>query len=254
MKLAAVLICLLAPMLAHAQPDPGDAARTAAERLSRATRALEDAQDARNRVRALTETIRAFEDGLEAMREGLRRAAIREKALTQELAAREDEIARLLGALQTIGTAPSPVLLLHPSGPVGTARSGMILADVTPALNTRVDALRAKLEEVSVLRTLQQTAADKLREGLRGVQRARATLSQAIADRTDLPRRFTEDPVRTALLIASTETLAGFASGLSNIALNEAPGSLPGIGGPKGALPLPVQGRILRLRESRPED
>src|SRR5699024_10694752 len=74
----------------------------------------------------------------------------------------------------------------------------------------------------------------------------RAELSQAIADRTDLPRRFTEDPVQTALLIASAESLEGFASGLGLIAVNEAPGDLPGISDRKGQLPLPVQGRILR--------
>ncbi|MBZ0124253.1 MAG: peptidoglycan DD-metalloendopeptidase family protein, partial [Roseovarius sp.] len=66
-----------------------------------------------------------------------------------------------------------------------------------------------------------------------------------MADRTDLPRRFTEDPVQTALLVASTETLEGFASGLSQIAVNEAPGSLPGIAERKGTLPLPVSGTVL---------
>ena len=44
---------------------------------------LDAADGARNRVKALTETVRAFEDGLEAMREGLRRAAIREQTLVR---------------------------------------------------------------------------------------------------------------------------------------------------------------------------
>ena len=52
--------------------------------------------------------------------------------------------------------------------------------------------------------------------------------------------------MKTGLLIASTETLDGFASGLSEIAVDEAEGSLPGITHRKGALPLPVRGRILR--------
>ncbi len=240
------LIAALAAAPAAAAEDPGTAAQAAAGRLSQAGILLDEADGARNRVRALTETIHAFEDGLEAMREGLRRAAIRQQTLAGELAARETEIARLLGALQTIGQSEGPALLLHPAGPLGTARSGMILADVTPALETRTAALRDTLDEVKVLRSLQENAADTLRDGLQGAQTARTALSQAIADRTDLPRRFTEDPVKTALLLASTETLEGFASGLSEIAVNEAPGSLPGITTRKGALPLPVQGRILR--------
>jgi len=248
MKFAAALISLFLAGAALAQEanNPAEAARAAADRLVQAGRLLDDAEGARNRVRALTEAIRAYEDGLEAMREGLRRAAIREQVLARELAIREDEISQLLGVLQSIGASPSPVLLLHPSGPVGTARSGMILAEVTPALNDQASRLRYDLQEVSVLRALQRSAANKLREGLEGAQTARAALSQAIADRTDLPRRFTQDSVQTALLVASTETLEGFASGLSQIAVNEVPGSLPGIADRKGDLPLPVSGTILR--------
>jgi len=248
MRFAAVVIALFmaGPAMAQTAPDPAEDARAAADRLNRAGEMLDAAEDARNRVRALTETIRAYEDGLEAMREGLRRATIREEVLARELAARDDEIAQLLGVLQSIGASPAPVLLLHPSGPVGTARSGMIVAEVTPALNARAGTLREDLQEVSVLRALQKSAANKLREGLQGAQAARTALSQAMADRTDLPRRFTEDPVQTALLIAATETLEGFASGLSQIAVNEAPGSLPGIAERKGELALPVNGTILR--------
>jgi len=231
---------------ALAQTDPADAARAAAERLAEASEMLEAADGARNRVKALTETIQAYQDGLQAMREGLRRAAIREETLSRDLQSREDEVAQLLGVLMAMRDTPAPVLLLHPSGPVGTARSGMIVADVTPALNARAADLRQTLEEVTILRALQQSAVNTLRDGLEGVQEARTALSKAIADRTDLPRRFTEDPLKTALLIASTETLEGFASGLNEIAQDEVPGSLPGIEDRKGQLNLPVDGRILR--------
>ena len=246
MKALATVFALLFASMASAEADPASAARAAAERLNLAAQSLEKAQDARNRVKALTETVHAYEDGLLALREGLRRAAVREDALARELRSRDVEIAQLLGVLQSMGNTPSPVLLLHPSGPVGTARSGMILADVTPALNQRAAALRDQLEEVSILRALQQSAVDKLQDGLTCAQQARAALSQAISDRTDLPKRFTEDAIKTGVLIASTETLEGFASGLSQIAIGEAEGSLPGIQDRKGTLPLPVRGRILR--------
>jgi septal ring factor EnvC (AmiA/AmiB activator) len=237
------LLCSLA--VPTAAQDPAAAARSAAEQLNRAAEALADAEGAQNRVKALTQVIKAYEDGLEAMRDGLRRASLRERALGAELQAREDEIAQLLGVLSTMGNAPVPVLLMHPSGPVGTARAGMILSEVAPALDSQALALRDQVQELSVLRILQQSAADTLQEGLEGVQEARTALSTAMAERTDLPRRFTEDPVRTALLIASTETLEGFASGLSQIAVDEAVGSLPDITARKGSLPLPAEGIIL---------
>lgn len=247
MRIAPLLILLcFAAVSGRAGPEPADAARAAADRLSRAGEMLAEAEGARNRVKALSETVRAYEDGLQAMREGMRRAAIREETLSRDLQSREAEIARLLGVLQSMGQSPAPLLLLHPSGAVGTARSGMILADVAPALNAEADDLRGVLREIGVLRTLQNSAADKLREGLLGAQQARSALSRAVADRTGLPRRFTEDPVKTALLVASTETLEGFASGLSEIATNESPGSLPPITDRKGELLLPVNGRILR--------
>ncbi|KJS43718.1 MAG: peptidase M23B [Roseovarius sp. BRH_c41] len=237
------LLCSLA--VPTAAQDPAAAARSAAEQLNRAAEALADAEGAQNRVKALTQVIKAYEDGLEAMRDGLRRASVRERALGAELQAREDEIAQLLGVLSTMGNAPVPVLLMHPSGPVGTARAGMILSEVAPALDSQALALRDQVQELSVLRILQQSAADTLQEGLEGVQEARTALSTAMAERTDLPHRFTEDPVRTALLIASTETLEGFASGLSQIAVDEAVGSLPDITARKGSLPLPAEGIIL---------
>lgn len=234
------------PLSAQSEGEAAEAARSAALRLEQATRQLDAAQSARDRVRALTETVAAFEDGLEAMRDGLRRASLREARLTRELQAREAEVAQLLGVLLSMGDRPSPTMLLHPAGPVGTARSGMILADVTPALNARADELRNRLTEITTLRVLQQNAAETLQNGLNGVQDARTALSQAVADRTDLPRRFTEDPVRTAILIASTETLEGFASGLSEMTTEEDRSDLPDISNLRGQLPLPVQGQILR--------
>ncbi len=245
MRVAAALALLILAGSAGAQNDPAAAARAAAERLDQAALLLDQAQTARNRVKALSETILAYEDGLSAMREGLRQVAIREQVLTRDLEAREEEIAQLLGVLMSMDSTPSPIMLLHPAGPVGTARSGMIMAEVPPALNAQAADLRDKLQEVSTLHALRQTAANEVRVGLTGVQNARTDLSQAISERTDLPRRFTEDPVKTALLIASTETLTEFAAGLANIAIDEAPGSLPGIEKRKGRLPLPVQGRIL---------
>ena len=223
---------------------PAQAARDAAQRLTDAGNSLLDARQASDRVAALTDTVRAYEDGLIAMRDGLRRVSIREMTLRAELEAKSEEISRLLAVLQSMGRAPAPLLLLHPSGPTGTARSGMMVADVAPALHSKTSALRVQLEEVAVLRQLQDSALETLQDGLQGAQEARAALSQAISDRTDLPRRFVEDEIQTALLLASTDTLEGFASGLTETYLSDADPAASEI--VKGSLPLPVQGRVLR--------
>jgi len=67
-----------------------------------------------------------------------------------------------------------------------------------------------------------------------------------MANRTDLPKRFSEDPVRTAILISSSETLSGFASGLSEMTSEPIPDGPADFEGQKGELAMPVQGVILR--------
>lgn len=90
--LALALALLATPAAAQ---DTATAAREAAARLAAASEQLDAAQAARDRVAALTETVRAYEIGLEALRDGLRRAAIRERAIAVELDARREEIAAL---------------------------------------------------------------------------------------------------------------------------------------------------------------
>ncbi|MEQ6249692.1 peptidase M23 [Sulfitobacter sp. HNIBRBA3233] len=251
MKLRAAILglALMVPCAGLAQEgDAAAEARAAGVLLDAAIARLDAADGARDRVLALTETIQAFETGLAAMRTGLRQAAIREAQLSRRLSARDTEVGQLLSALQSIGKGGTPTAFLHPDGPTGTARAGLLLAELTPALNQRADRLRRDLEDVQTLRALQVDAEERLRESLTAVQAARTALNQAMAERTDLPRRFVEDPVSTAILIASTETLEGFASGLSQIVgtenINvETPNAIEA---EAGSLPLPVQGIVLR--------
>jgi murein hydrolase activator len=117
----------------------------------------------------------------------------------------------------------------------------MILADVTPALQTEALALRAELQELADLRALQLSAGEVLDKGLTTAQAARTELSKAISDRTDLPRRFTEDPEVLKGLLDSADTLDAFAAGLSPDAEADASFLMQ-----KGRLPLPVFGTLLR--------
>lgn len=242
MKWLLLIGILLSPSGAWAQQGNAERARAAMEMLETASTQLKEAQSARDRVRALTRTIQAFEEGLSALRSGLRQAAVREQQLSAKLQARDAEIADFLVVLQRMNARPSPVALLHPAGPTGTARAGMLLAEMTPALNARAVDLRRDLADLKALRGLQTDAAERLSEGLREVQEARTTLNQAIAERTELPMRFTNDPVREAILIASTQTLASFANGLDQVVTDEDAAAPLSLAGNKGDLPLPVLG------------
>lgn len=232
---------------AMAQTDPVFEARRAAQQIDMAGMALQDAKGAQDRVAALTQTVRAYESGLVALREGLRRAAIRQQAIQLELDARHEEVAQLLAVLVTMERSPETLLLLHPSGPVGTARSAMVLGDITPALQARAEALRSQLEEVALLHDLQVNAEQTLSDGLQGVQTARTELSQAISDRRDLPQRFAADADKLLQLLESSDTLEAFASGLTGLNADDSlPPASNGFDHANGALPLPVQGVVLR--------
>ncbi len=246
MRWLVLILALLAPGWGVAQSDAAERARAAMDLLQDASAQLEAAGSARDRVRALTQTVQAFEEGLAALRSGVRQAAIRETQLAAYLQARDEEVAALLAVLQRIGAQGSPVPLLHPGGPTGTARSGMLLAEMSPALNAQARDLRRDLEDLQRLRAMQSDAAEQLRQGLEEVQAARTALNQAIAERTDLPTRFTQDPVREAILIASAQTLQSFAEGLSRVVVDVRTAAPTRLQGEKGDLPLPVQGVILR--------
>jgi septal ring factor EnvC (AmiA/AmiB activator) len=237
---AAAVLALLIVAPATAETVADQAARASAD-LQAAVAALDEATEARDRVTALSQTIRAYEAGLAALRGALRQAALREAILTRAFDAKRDGIGRLLGVLATMEANPGPLLLLHPEGAVGSARSGMILADVTPALQTEAAALTAELQELADLRALQHSAGEVLERGLATAQEARTALSQAISDRTDLPRRFTEDPEVLKGLLDSADTLDAFAAGLS---LDAESGT--SFAGEKGRLPLPALGTLLR--------
>ena len=242
-RAAAVVLSLALPVAAAAQPVTGAVAKAAAiasADLQASVTALQAAESAKDRVAALTRTIKAYESGLAALREALRQAERRETTLKLQFDAKRDRLSQLLGVLSGLDADQGPLLLLHPGGPLGTARSGMMLADVTPALQQEALALRRDLQELYDLRSLQKAAGKTLGQGLQAVLDARATLSQAISDRTALPKGFTDDPEALKALLASADTLDAFATGLSP---QENP--VQGFAEARGSLPWPALGRII---------
>lgn len=243
MRVLAFLLIWL-PCLGMAQSDTAADARAAMDSIAAASEQLEAASSARDRVRALTETIGAFEQGLAALRSGIRRASLQETEIAAQLLQRDTEIGVLLAALQHMGRGGAPIALLHPEGATGTARAGMMLAEMVPALNESARDVRTDLAALQELRAVQSAAANQLGDGLTDVQAARAALNTAIAERTDLPTRFTNDPIREAILIASADTLERFAEGLDLLAIDVTGAPPAQLSDRKGSLALPVAGQI----------
>jgi murein hydrolase activator len=238
------LMVLAAPL--RAEPDAVATTQRAAEMLEQAAFALLEAEGARDRVEALTQTVRAYEDGLLALREGMRQAALREQTILTVFEAERDRLSRLLGVLQGIEGAPAPLLLMHPAGALGTARSGMILSEVTPAVAEEARALRMQLEDLATLRRLQDEAVDQLSLALDRMQAARTQLSQAIADRRMLPENIIRDEGAMGAILESVDSLDALANVLARDGATRPAGELPDFPQARGGLQMPVLGTRLR--------
>ncbi len=265
-SLAALLITLLlsviGPVSAHAQTDAGDTAATASEARAAAVALLDaidglaEAERARDRIAALTRTIRAHEDGLAALRAGLRAASLREANIGRLFEQESAALSRVLGALMAVERIDPPALMLHPEGPLAAVRAGMMLADLAPAMQAEAQRIGTLLAELEDLRLLQEEAQQTLSSGLDSLQEARVTLSQAMADRRDLPDAPTAEEARMLALLASVQTLEAFALGLEAMAaqlgtpenLNQAERErgLRAFEAARGALSLPLRGTVLR--------
>ena len=250
--LSLALAGLIAATPAAAQDAPPSvsvavaAAQDAAAQLRAAVAKLADAVSADDQVVALTEVIRGYEQGLAALREGLRQASAREAELRARFEAQRVQLASVLGAMTALQQAPETTMLLHPAGALANARSGMVLADVTPGLQSEAEALQDDLREIATVRELQAGAAQMLGAGLASVQEARRLLASAVTDRSSLPVRFAEAPAELQKLRDAAQSLDEFATGVAKVQMDVGP-PMADFEGAKGSLPLPVVGTILRL-------
>ena len=218
----------------------------AIEALDLATADLKNANNAKKRIKSLSQAIQSYEETLAILRISVRDLTLQQSQVQDVLDQGENEIMQLLGVLATVQKAPIAGQMLHPNGPLATARSGMIISDIVPILQENVDQLR---DQVMVLKQLSETqfkAQNSLQTGLLELQKAHSNLGRAIANRDDLPKRFVANPEKLEILIKASKDLETFAASVQSIALNEPSVSLPSVRDRKGNLNLPVRGKILR--------
>ncbi|MFN4057042.1 MAG: murein hydrolase activator EnvC family protein [Roseinatronobacter sp.] len=242
-RAAVFALCLT---FSPAQADPVTRALEAATELEAATRAMQTATAARDQIAALTQTIQAYEDGLVAMRDGLREAQLREATLTRSFDAQSGDVMRLLSVLLATSSFDPQLGLLHPDGALASARAGMLLAEVMPRLGRDVESLRNDLEDLRALRRARQFGLLALEQGLLVAQDARVALSAAISARGPLPSRLVDDPLRLTMLANDAATLQEFAAELEANPLPARDAPVGALMAAYGTLPLPVRGTLLR--------
>ena len=218
----------------------------AIEALDAATADLKNANNAKKRVKSLSQAIQSYEETLAILRISIRDLSLQQTQLQNILDNNENEVMQLLGVLATFQKAPIAGQMLHPEGPLATVRSGMIISDVIPILQKNVEQLRDQITTLEKLSETQFEAQNSLQTGLSELQKAHTNLGRAIANRETLPKRFSTDPKKLELLLNASKDLETFAEAVQTIAINEPSVSLPAVRERKGNLKLPVRGKILR--------
>lgn len=231
---------------AAAQADPAARAMEAAQALEAATEQLTEARSARAQVEALSLTIRSYEDGLGALRAGLREVRLREAELAQHFDARSAEVTRLLSVLAVLERIDPVAGILHPDGALEAARAAQLVGEVTPSLAREITTLRADLEELRAMRRARQYGLLALEHGLEAVQEARIALAQAIADRGPLPKRLVDAPEKLAMLAQDAQTLDALAGELARASSAMLDTPIASFRAAHGTLELPVRATVLR--------
>ena len=152
-------------------------AEDAAATLRSAIAALQAAEGRTARVDALGRLVDVQEGTLADLRDRLRRAELRRRDAALRLDAAEADLARVLAGLAATERASGPLALLHPAGPLGTARAAMLLADAAPVLEARVARLRSEMAALRARTDTSSAAAAGLQAAVARLEAARTAVA-----------------------------------------------------------------------------
>jgi len=229
--------------MAVAQQDPVLALRDASNQIEAASAALVAAEEAEDRVGALSLAIRGLEDGLSSLRLALQASKLEEAAKQVELTGSRAELGRLLATLINLQNTTAVLSILHPEGATASARAGKILTSISPALRTEANRIRSELATLSALNSLHDTALTNMQTALGTLQAARNELTVAIRAEQPLEENLVTQ-AGLAQLATASQSLSALASALSDSVLIGV--RSPQSGNLRGRLPMPLAGTITR--------
>ena len=226
-------------------------AQTSFPEIDRAKAALETAAVSLNRassgkarLAALGKAVTAHEVALGAYRSGLRNMATRESRILRQIQDDRAKLENLLGALQSLSQAPKSAILAFPGGPVGAARGAALMAEISPVLQERIDAFRARLEALRQLRSGQEVARIEARGTLATLQDLRSKTAEALRKnrRRDLAPR-AELQAQAEAAAKQAKNVDELAATLEGAALADS-GTLVTFTEARGLIQTPVLGQL----------
>lgn len=172
-----------------------NASKTLQEQMTAEREAILREQEALSeKLIALAEKIQSREAAILASEERLSELSAEQLRIHSGLAARREEISRLLAGLQRIERNPPPALVVDPSDVLSALRSAMMFGTIVPELRQDAAALSAQLARLQTLETQTKSEQEGLKDHV-------ARLLQSRQEMTDLQAR------KKSLLADTTERL-----------------------------------------------
>lgn len=166
-----------------------EAARENAERREALLREISEIKSDRGKLdQSLIETagrLKAFESKLDSSERRLETLAVTQDALKRSLNARRAVIGEVLAALQRMGRKPPPAILVEPREMLDAVRAALAMGGVLPELRVQVDVIVADLQDLTRLRDEIATEQDRTKRDMAELARERTRLTALIDARRD---------------------------------------------------------------------
>jgi len=201
--LLTVIFVLTAGVVVGAAPSREDLARIEARAKARqqdletfraqATEARRDVNSLRSQLIQLASEQNRSEQTASDSRAKLVQLNLRESELANSLGQNQNELSRLLAALQLYGRNPPPALLVHPSNAKDAVRAAILMRAVTPELHNRAKSFSAEVQEIARVRRETASASETLFTAESDIADRRAKIEALLQEKAALEQAVTAD-------------------------------------------------------------
>ncbi|MCF3935446.1 peptidoglycan DD-metalloendopeptidase family protein [Acuticoccus sp. M5D2P5] len=271
-------VCLAAAVAAHAQDaaapaaedEAGAIARERQQLLTRLDRLREQTEATEARAKSLSDALVDLSGDEAKLRQRQEETAAKvsdleqrisdeevaleqltddQAAIRHRLAAKREELATVLMALQRLGRRPPPALFAGNDGAIGTVRGAILLNTILPSLDDEARALVTTLSEAARLAADERQRWNELRQDLASLQTERQRLSE-LGEELERRRAISvyERERAAADLARLAEEEGSVAALLDRLTREQAPQPLPpneDFVTRRGNLAIPVAGQIV---------
>lgn len=208
------------------------------ERLNAAIETINRNIDVPDSVETLGAAVQDIESLLADLREIRRETNAERQNIEESFFQQSQNLSQLLGLLISIENAPAPNFLLHPEGPLGAARAGHMMAELTPTLEAESRDLALRVKKWRELSRLESKITQTVSLALTEIKTARMEFVDAGKNRIG-QKVEPLDPMQLDALYIASEDLETLSKEIAAINI-ETPTGASDITLRKGELSWPV--------------